>query len=121
MASFIGMLVLKWTWLADLFGVAYHIERTGSMITFEYFVGVVAVAILGYVFYKAPIWCAAWFMFGPMIVTHIVHIVRFGIPQQLLLEVAVLAMLTIPYIVVAYAAAYLRRRSLGPDPAGKGI
>jgi hypothetical protein len=45
-------------------------------------------------------------------VTHAVHLVRFGIPQQWLLEVFVLAILTIPYVGIAYAAAYVHRRLL---------
>lgn len=112
LASVLGLLILKWTWLAELLGITVNIERTGSMITVEYAWGMFAVAVLGYLFYKLPIWCAAWFMLGPTILTHAVHLVRFGIPQQWLLEVFVLAILTIPYVGIAYAAAYVHRRSL---------
>jgi hypothetical protein len=111
-ASLLGLLVLKWEWLAQLLGVAVAVERSGSMITMEYLFGLVAVAALGFAFYRAPVWCAVWFMLGPTIVASAIHIARIGVPNQLMLEIVVLAILTLPYIGVAYGAAYLRRHSL---------
>jgi hypothetical protein len=112
LASVLGLLILKWTWLAEVLGIMVNVERTGSVITIEYVWGMAAVAFLGYLFPKLPIWCAVWFMLGPTIITHAVHVVSFGIPQQWGLEIFVLAILTIPYIGIAYGAAYVRRRSL---------
>jgi hypothetical protein len=112
LASVLGLLILKWTWLAEVLGIIVNIERTGSMITIEYVWGMLAVAFLGYLFHKLPVWCAVWFMLGPTIITHTVHVVRFGIPQQWGLEILVLAVLTIPYVGIAYGAAYMHRRSL---------
>ena len=85
LASVLGLLILKWIWLAELVGIAVNIERTGSIVTIEYGWGMLAVAVLGYLFFRLPIWCAVWFMLGPTIVTHAVHLARFGIPQQWLL------------------------------------
>jgi len=109
-AGLSGLLILKWTWLAEMLGVSVSIERTGSIITVEYLWGMLAVAVLGYVFYRLPLWCAGWFMLGPILVTHASHLARFGIPSQWLLEVFLLALLTIPYLGIAYGAAYIHRR-----------
>ena len=111
-ASLVGLLVLKWTWLAELLDITVHIERTGSIITVEYLWGLLAVAALGYLFYRVPIWCAVWFMLGPTLLIHAIYLIKFGIPSQWALEVFMLAVLTIPYVGIAYAAAYVHRRSL---------
>ena len=111
-ATLLGLLVLKWTWLAEIFGATVTIERTGSMITIEYLWGMLAVAVLGYLFYEVPVWVAVWFMLGPTLVTHAAHVLRSGIPNQWALEIFILALLTIPYVGIAYAAAYVRKRAL---------
>jgi hypothetical protein len=113
MAAFLlGLLVLQGAWLAERLGITVQIERSGSMISVEYLWGMLAVAALGYVFHRSPAWCAAWFMFGPVALAHIYHFVRFGIPNQWALEVFFIALMTIPYVGIACAMAYQRRRSL---------
>lgn len=57
-ATLLGLLVLKSTWLAQIFGATITIERTGSMITIEYLWGMLAIAVLGYLFYELPVWVA---------------------------------------------------------------
>jgi hypothetical protein len=113
-AGLVGLVILKWTWLAELLGITVSMERTGSILTVEYLWGMLAVAVLGYVFYRLPLWCAGWFMFGPILVTHAWHLARFGIPGQWALEVFLLALLTIPYLGIAYGAAYIHKRSKTP-------
>src|SRR5687767_7922050 len=96
LAILLGLLVLKWKWLAEIFGTTITIERTGSMITIEYLRGMLAVAVLGYLFYELPVWVAVWFMLGPTLFTHAIHVLRSEIPNQWALEIFILALLTIP-------------------------
>jgi hypothetical protein len=108
-----GMAVLKWEWLLNTFDVPTHIERGTAFVTFEYWLGLLAAGVLGFLFPKHPITAAAFLMAGPTIVTHSVHIAQRGVPLQWGLEVFVLALLTIPYIGLAFLVAYLRQRSSG--------
>jgi len=111
--AIVGMAVLKWEWLLNAFGVPVHVERGTALVTFEYWLGFLAAAVLGFLFPKHPITAAAFLMAGPTIVTHSVHIAQRGVPQQWALEIFMLAVLTIPYIGLAFLAAYLRQRSNG--------
>jgi len=109
-ASALGILVMRGEWFVQSLGFDFQIQRTGSMVTVEYFWGMFAVFLLGYVFYKWPAWCAIWFMLGHVIVTHSIYFLRHGVPNLWPLELAVLAVLTLPYIGLAWLAAYLRKR-----------
>lgn len=106
----IGLIVLKWEWIAELFGVRVQVERSGSMVTMEYALGILAVMALGYVFYRRPILCAIWFVLGPTLITHSVHILKHGVPRLWPVELLMLAALILPYAAIAFGTAYLRRR-----------
>src|SRR5262245_28439544 len=100
--SIVGMAVLKWEWLLNAFGMPVHVERGAALVTFEYWLGFLAAVVLGFLFPKHPITAAAFLMAGPTIITHAFHIAQHGVPQQWALEIFMLALLTIPYIGLAF-------------------
>jgi hypothetical protein len=108
--TIVGMAVLKWEWLLNAFGIAVHIERGTALVTFEYWLGFLAAALLGFLFPKHPVTAGMFIMAGPTIVTHTAHIAQRGVPQQWFLELFVLAVLTLPYVGLAALVAYLRQR-----------
>lgn len=111
--TIVGMVVLKWEWLLNVFGLPVHIARGTSLVTFEYWLGFLAAALLGFLFPKHPITAGAFLMAGPTIITHSVFIAQRGVPQQWGLELAVLAILTVPYVGLAALVGYLRQRRSG--------
>ena len=111
-----GMLVLKWEWMAELAGIPESIQRDGAMLTTEYWIGLAAVFVLGLAFPTRWFATAAWFMWGPTIITHSVFIIQHGIPNLWPLELAFIAALTVPYIAVGYGGAFLRRRWSSNQP-----
>ena len=113
-AGLLGLLLFQWPWFAKLLGFDVQIARSGSLITVEYLWGALVVFGLGLAFYKHPIWCAIWFMFGPVLVTHPIQLIKLGrIPNLWPMEIFMVAVLTLPYIGIALGAAYLRKRMAG--------
>jgi hypothetical protein len=106
----VGLLVLKWEWLASSIGVETHVNRTNSALSFEYALGLVATFVLGFVFPHRPATCAISFMAGPTLLTHSIYILKHGFPNLWPVELLLLAALTVPYVGLAYSAAYLRKR-----------
>ncbi len=80
------------------------------MVTFEYPLGFAVVLLLGYIFASYAIECAISFMFVPIVISHTIYIWQHGVPRMWVVELMFLAGLTVPYIALAYGAAYLRRR-----------
>jgi len=109
--TLIGIAVLKWEWLLNVFGISAHIERGTALVTFEYWLGFVAAAVLGFLFPRHPGTAGAFLMAGPTILMHSVHIAQGGVPQQWFLELFMLAALTVPYVGLAALVAYLRQRN----------
>jgi hypothetical protein len=88
-AGLLGLLVFRWLWIAQIFGVDLQVERGTSIITIEY-------------------------MLGPVLITHPIHLAKLGrIPNLWPMELLFLAALTVPYVGIAYGAAYMRRRHSG--------
>jgi hypothetical protein len=111
LSGLLGLLLFHWPWFAKLLGFDLQIERSGSIITVEYLWGAIVVLGLGLAFHKHPIWCAIWFMFGPVLVTHPIQLMKLGrIPNLWPMEILMLAVLTLPYIGIALGAAYVRKR-----------
>jgi len=111
LSGMLGMLVFQWSSLAQLFGLDAEIQRSGSLVTVEYLWGMPVVLVLGLIFYRHPIWCAVWFMFGPVLILHPIKFIELGrIPNLWPIEITLLGVLTLPYIGISWAAAYLRRR-----------
>jgi hypothetical protein len=109
-SGLVGLVVLKWEWLANASGLEVHVNRGNSMVTFEYAVGLVATFLLGYAFPSWPIACAISFMLTPTLITHSIYISQHGVPNLWPVELMFLAALTVPYIGLAYGGAYLRKR-----------
>lgn len=110
-SGLLGLLVFQWPWFARPFGLEIEIERTGSLITVEYLWGMLVVFGLGLTFYKHPIWCAVWLMFGHVLITHPITLIKLGrVPNLWPMEIFMLALLTLPYIGIGYGASYLRQR-----------
>lgn len=80
------------------------------MIATEYWIGLACVVPLGYLFPQNPIACAVTFMWVPVLLRHLVYIFEHGFPNLWPLEIMMIAVLTLPYIGLAYGAAYLRRQ-----------
>lgn len=112
-----GMLVLKWEWIAGLVGIPVLVDRGTSMLATEYWIGMAVVFVLGVVFPINWFSTAVWFMFGPTIVTHVLHVMRYGVPNLWPLELAIIVILTIPYIAASYGGAFTRRRWSSSQPS----
>lgn len=106
----VGLVVLRWEWLASLVGMQIQINRGEGMLTFEYAVGFPATFLLGYIFPTYSISCAIWFMLGPTVVTHSIYIYQHGIPSMWPVELVFLVLLTLPYVGLAWCGGYLRNR-----------
>jgi len=109
-SGLLGLLLFRWEHLASAVGWQIHIERGNSMVTFEYPLGFAVVLLLGYIFASYAIECAISFMFVPIVISHTIYIWQHGVPRMWVVELMFLAGLTVPYIALAYGAAYLRRR-----------
>ena len=109
-SGLLGLAVLKWEWLANAVGLQIHVDRGNSMVTFEYVLGLVATFLLGCSFPAWPTACAISFMLAPTVVTHSIYVSQHGIPSMWFVELIFLAGLTVPYVGLAYAGAYLRMR-----------
>lgn len=81
------------------------------MIAPEYWIGLPCVAILGYLFPQNAIACAVAFMWVPVSLRHSAYIVEHGVPNLWPLEIMTIAVLTLPYVGLAYGVAYFRRKS----------
>ena len=106
----VGVIVLKWEWAAYVPGLDIHVSRTQTTDIIKYVVGLVAALSLGYAFPRQAIVCGVCLMLGPTLIAHSIYIFQKGVPNLWPLELLFIAALTIPYIVFAYGAAYLRRR-----------
>jgi hypothetical protein len=108
----LGLIVLKWEWLASVVGLDIYVERSTSMITVEYVIGLGVAFMLGYAFPKRPVLCAIWLMLGPTLITHTIHLIIHGVPNLWPVELLFLTILTIPYVGLAYGGAYVRHRMM---------
>jgi hypothetical protein len=106
-----GIVVLKWQWVLNGVGLVIEVQRGTGLVTFEYWIGFLAAAILGFSFPKHPIVASAFLMAGPTILTHTIHIVQYGFPRLWPVELTLLAALTVPYIGLALIVAHLRERA----------
>ena len=107
----LGFIILKWELLTNALGLDIHLERGTSIVTIEYVIGFGVTFFLGYVFHERPVLCGICFMFGPTLVTHAIYISERGVPNMWPVEVLLLMILTIPYIGLAYAGAFVHRKT----------
>ena len=110
-SSLVGAVLLRWEWFLNVAGFDVSVERSAT-ITFEYWLGIPIAALLGYLFSKGPepLVVGILLMWGATSINHIAHISRHGVPNMWPVELALLGVLTIPYVVAAFAGAYLQRR-----------
>ncbi len=111
----LGLLVVEWRAIARVAGIGTNITASDSAVAPEYWVGFIAVALLGAVFPRRAVLCAIVFMMGPVSLRHIAYIVENGIPNLWPIEIAFILLLTLPYMAVAYLAAKARMRFLSPS------
>lgn len=102
-----GLILFKWQFLATMVGWNVHIDRGDSLITMEYVIGLAVAFVLGFSFPKHPVLCAVWFMLGHSLVSILTHIAAKGVPNLLPVEIMFLIVLTVPYVGLAYAGAYV--------------
>lgn len=112
-AALTGLLIMKWQWLVMMIDIRAEIARSGSLVTFEYFISLPAAFILGVIFPKFPTHCGVWLMLGPVLITHSVFIAQHGVPSLWPAELVLLAILALPYIGLAHIGATVGRRIFG--------
>jgi hypothetical protein len=110
-AAILGLAVSYLDWILGTVGSGLRISKGTSMIAPEYWIGLPCAALLGYLFPRNAIACAVAFMWVPVSIRHSAHILEHGVPNLWPLEIMAIAVLTLPYIGLAYAVAYLRRKN----------
>ena len=106
----LGLIVLNLNWVLKNTGLDFQIPRSNFSVTPEYWVGAVFVFLLGYVFAHYPVTCAVAFMWIPVAPRHSIYIFQRGVPNLWPVELLMIALLTLPYIGLAYLDAYFRRQ-----------
>ena len=68
-AALVGVALFRWEAIANLLGLPVTVERTGAVLTFEYWLGLLIAGPLGYMFPKKlqPAICAVLLMLGPVL------------------------------------------------------
>lgn len=106
----LGLLIMKWKGLLNLVGMDFHMSPSESIVTNEYYVGLLAALTLGYVFPKHPTHCGIWLMAGPVLITHTIFMLNHGIPNMWPVELLLLALLTVPYVTLSHIGSFIARR-----------
>jgi len=107
---FLGLFITKWKWVFNFIGINFPESPSESIITHEYYFGLLAAIALGFSFPKHPTHCGIWLMFGPVLITHTIFIFMHGVPNMWPVELFLLALLTIPYVILSYVGSLIRLR-----------
>lgn len=106
----VGLVIIKWQSLLSIAGLSVEVDREEATIAFEYWLGLIAAGVLGYVFPRRAALAGLLLMLGPVFIIVLVHVARDGVPNLWPIEVMFTAVLAIPYIVCAALVAYLTQR-----------
>ena len=110
-ATVLGLMIGHWRTVAYFLGFIFEPASDVSGLGFEYILGLLFALALGYIFPRYYLRSSLLLIAAPVIVSHLIHFaLQKRVPNLWVPEVLLIVLLTVPYILMAWWGAKIRRQ-----------